>query len=153
MPTMAKGTRDTASEGAAGRNVPTARAALLLRRTRESLTARASQLRRRGLGVADRRKPPPKHKRAGGIFGSEQDVGTRKNARQAMIASPRRRPQTTPHVIDYSGTRNSSNLGRGKMALPRPLTKELLKKLFLKALHEHHRKGGRFADSGWSIGQ
>lgn len=34
------------------------------------------------------------------------------------------------------------------MPPPRPLPKALLKKMFLKVLHEHHRLGGRYSRSG-----
>src|SRR5262245_56446978 len=37
------------------------------------------------------------------------------------------------------------------MTISRPLTKELLKKLYLKTLYEH-RPGGRLSDTGWSVG-
>src|SRR5687767_6457119 len=35
------------------------------------------------------------------------------------------------------------------MAIPRPLTKPMLKKLFLKALHEFLSPQGKFKDSSW----
>lgn len=36
------------------------------------------------------------------------------------------------------------------MTLSRPLPKDLLKKMFLKVLHEHKRPGGRYQNHGWS---
>jgi len=35
------------------------------------------------------------------------------------------------------------------MSMPRPLTKEILKKMFLKVLHEHKRPGGFYSRHGW----
>lgn len=34
------------------------------------------------------------------------------------------------------------------MSVPRPLPKKLLKKMFLKVLHEHYRSGGRYTEHG-----
>jgi len=35
------------------------------------------------------------------------------------------------------------------MSVPRPLTKEIIKKMFLKVLHEHKRPGGFYSNHGW----
>jgi len=35
------------------------------------------------------------------------------------------------------------------MSVPRPLPKSVLKKMFLKVLHEHKRPGGCYTDRGW----
>jgi uncharacterized protein (TIGR02391 family) len=37
------------------------------------------------------------------------------------------------------------------MAISRPLTKDLLKKLYLKTLYEHRPKGGKWSGHGWSV--
>ena len=39
--------------------------------------------------------------------------------------------------------------GNRPMPVPRPLPKSVLKKMFLKVLHEHKRPGGRYTDHGW----
>ena len=35
------------------------------------------------------------------------------------------------------------------MDIPRPIPKKMLKRMFLKVLHEHHRPGGTFSGCGW----
>ena len=38
------------------------------------------------------------------------------------------------------------------MATPRPLTKAVMKRMFLKTLHEHLRQGGKYVSNSSSIG-